>query len=91
MDSAENKMDLNESIVPPSSFLEMEPSESTPSTISEQSSVKGPISTEKFMNEIVQEMQVRNIKDKNETENDNELVEFYLTVCKTLSPFLKDS
>ena len=72
MDSAENKKNLNESIAPPSSFLEMDPSKSTPSTISEQFSAKGPISTKEFMNEIVPEMQVRKIKDKNETEKDNE-------------------
>ena len=74
MYSAETTKYLNEYVASPSSTIETHPSESSPSTISEQSST---ISTEEFINKIIQEildmtlLEVGKNKDKNETENDH--------------------
>ena len=77
-DTTETTKDLKETIASPSPTLEMDHSESSPSTISEESSTMGTISTEEFMNEIGEEilelslLQVRKNKDKDEIEKDNE-------------------
>ena len=77
MDSAETTKYLNAPVASPSSTIETHPSESSPSTISEQSSTIGTISTKEFINKIIQEileislLEVRKNKDKKETENDH--------------------
>ena len=69
--------DLNETVALPPSAIKMDPSEPFPSSFSEQYSIRGTISTEEFINEIVQEildvslLLVRKNKDKNETKKDN--------------------
>ena len=75
MDSAETTKYLNESVSSRSSARKMDPSESSPSTITELFSNVGTTSTEEFLNEIIHELslfQVRNNEGKNETEKDNE-------------------
>ena len=75
MDSAETTKHVNEYVSSPSSTRKMDPSESSPSKINEQFSTIGTTSTEEFLDEIIHELslfQVRNKKDKNETEKDNE-------------------
>ena len=77
-DTTETTKDLKETIASPSPTLEMDHSEASPSTISEESSTKGTISTEELMNEIDEEIlelslsQVRINNDKNEIEKDIE-------------------
>ena len=76
-DTTETTKDLQEPIALHSPTLEKDHSEASPSTISEESSTMGTISTEELMNEIAEEileqslLQVRKNKDKNETENDH--------------------
>ena len=68
MDSAKTIRNVNEIGVSPSSARKMDPSESSPTKISEQSSTIGTISTEEILELSL--LQVRKNKDKNETEKD---------------------